>query len=169
MTERRFLERLTDQTSVTVEIEEIAGQTAISISGAARVVSATGNILGAIQISRQIDDEFLQLLVSGQSRVSAALLYNGEFIAQNTQSRVNNASLANVDLEEAAISQPPSDATVIVGQINLADNTPYSAAFVPISADSGLSSARLLILADLSNCTISSHSCRPPRLAALSC
>ncbi|MBP6298500.1 MAG: HAMP domain-containing histidine kinase [Anaerolineae bacterium] len=147
--QRRFLERLTDQTSVTVEIEEIAGQTAISISGAARVVSATGNILGAIQISRQIDDEFLQLLVSGQSRVSAALLYNGEFIAQNTQSRVNNASLANVDLEEAAISQPPSDATVIVGQINLADNTPYSAAFVPISADSGLSSARLLILADL--------------------
>jgi signal transduction histidine kinase len=147
--ERRPLEALDDETTVSIATQIIDSQPQISISGAAPVVSATGNVLGAIRISRSINPEFLQQLVSGQSRVSAALVYEGDLIAHNSVAAANNVKLDDIDFGTSFTGSQDSTAPVIIGEVEGAANVPYSAAYVPVTTEEA-ASVGLLVLVDLS-------------------
>jgi signal transduction histidine kinase len=148
--ERAALQALADETTVTVTTQDIDGQPQINISGAAPVVSATGNVLGAIRISRSINAEFLQQLVSGQSRVSAALMYNGDLIAQNSAADDDNVALNDIDFGTELPRRQNSTAPVILGEIESPTGIPYTASYVPVATGQDAARIGLLVLVDLS-------------------
>lgn len=147
--ERMPLEALADEPMVSITTQVVDDQPQISITGAAPVVSATGNVLGAIRIGRSIDPEFLQQMVSGQSRVSAALVYEGDLIAQNSVADANNVKLDDIDFGTSLTGGQPSNKPVIIGEIEGSANIPYSAAYVPVTTEQA-ASVGLLVLVDLS-------------------
>lgn len=147
--ERRPLEALDDEATVSIATQIIDSQPQISISGAAPVVSATGNVLGAVRISRSINSEFLQQLVSGQSRVSAALVYDGDLVTQNSVAAASNVELDDIDFGNGLAGSQDSTAPVIIGEVEGSANVPYSAAYVPVTTEEA-ARVGLLVLVDLS-------------------
>lgn len=141
---------LANETTVTISTQVIDNQPQISVSGAAPVVSATGNILGTVRISRPINPEFLLQLVSGQSRVSAVLVYEGELIVHNAIEDANSLRLDDIDFGTGLSSGQTSGSPVFIGEVEGSANIPYSAAYIPIMAEQTEANVGLLVLVDLS-------------------
>lgn len=139
-----------DETIITVAAQEIDGHAQISITGAAPVVSATGNVLGAMRISRLINPEFLQQLVSGQSRVSAGLFYNRTLIAQNMTASIQSVAPTEIKFYSELARSQDSTGPIILGEIESLTGEPYTAAYLPISTERGATRVGLLLLIDLS-------------------
>lgn len=140
----------TDDTTITITAQEVDGHAQISITGAAPVVSATGNVLGAMRISRIIDPEFLQQLVSGQSRVSAGLFYNRTLIAQNTTANIENVAPTEINFYNELYRSQNSTGPSLLGEIESPTGVPYTAAYLPIPTERGATRIGLLVLIDLS-------------------
>src|SRR5690606_32132112 len=77
---------LAGQETIALLVETKAGAVQVSVAAVAPIVNTTGNILGAIQMSRLIDDDFLRTLTFGREAVPLGLVYDDQLIARTTAS-----------------------------------------------------------------------------------
>lgn len=136
----------------TLLIREDAGDRSISIAVVAPVTSSTGNILGAIQLSKNINGEFLEELVFGRDRVHLGLIYNNHILAHTAEDQASQASriiLTNgiaLDEESVQIVQSQQQTMIMKSLIQGADGVPHTVAYTPVL---GSSSVVIMVLVDL--------------------
>lgn len=142
---------LSGAVTTTLLVEDNAGVTEVSIASAAPVVSETGNILGAMQMSRIIDEDFLTSLIFGRKGIYLGLIYDERIIARSSlgldMPRVLRSGIA---FDAAAVGTAASGQSVIVDALIKGDGgVPHMVAYVPVLAEPGLSPAVIMILVEL--------------------
>ncbi len=144
---------LKGKTTVALLVEENDGQIGVSLSTAAPIVSSTGNILGAIQMSRYINSDFLSGLIFGRKGIHLGLIYDDHFIARSGD---DNAPIArhiltnNIELDHHSVEQAQHGETIVYDELILGEGgVPHTVAYTPVPTDSIISPAVLMILVEL--------------------
>lgn len=139
--------------ATTVLIEETSSGIEVSIAAAAPVVSVTGNRLGALQISRLIDDTFLQELTFSRDGVYVGLIYNDHVMVRNTSGNLvpvaDNALRQGIVFDPASVQLAQNGQTVVVPDLVASGNVPHAVAYVPVASGTDTSPAVLMILVEL--------------------
>ncbi len=135
----------------TLLLEENAVVVEVSIAAAAPVVSSTGNRLGAMQMSRHINRDFLESLIFGRQGIHLGLIYNEDVIVRsgNDQS-ISNILMNGIQLEPDSVQTAQNGQTVVHNGLVLGDRgVPHTVAYVPVLADGGESPAVIMIQVEL--------------------
>ncbi len=147
---------LTGTEATTLLIEENGGRIEISIAVAAPVESNTGNILGAIQLSRQINNTFLEELIFERERVHLGLIYDNQILARtristnDQKNQTSNRILTNgvaFDSNTIQLVQTNQQTVTIETLIEGVNGIPHMVAYTPVSES--VSSVIIMILVDL--------------------
>jgi signal transduction histidine kinase len=145
---------LSGQETIALLVEDYDGQIRISIAAVAPVLSQTGNRLGAILMSRRINDQFLENLTFGRSAVHLGAVYNDQIIAR-TVSPSEQHSSGNILTDGITIDRSSLD-TAQTGQVVILDSlisgdrgVPHAVAYVPILASIQASPVVVVILVEL--------------------
>ncbi len=147
---------LLGQETIALLIEHNSDQVQISIAAVAPVVNPrTGNMLGAILMSRQINNEFLKNLTFGRSAVHLGLIYDDQIIARTILSaadrRMPQDILANgIGIDRARLETAQTGSTIILNHLISGDKgVPHAVAYVPVRAGAESSPAVVMILVEL--------------------
>jgi len=111
----------------------------VHIAWEMKIVSVTGNVLGAIRVSRHLDEPFLNLLIGEQRRVLVGVVYDGEF---SSRSEAFPSIVLDTDALNATITTLTE--TLIV------NNTPYKGAYLPQSLYGKQTPVSLVVMTELS-------------------
>lgn len=129
------------------------GKTTVRITATTPVVSVTGNILGALQLSQIIDDAFLSDLTFGRERVYLGLVYDGQILARTENAAApaneNVALRENIQFDPASVQQAATGETVIGAELVVSSDVPHAAAYLSVSAQEAESSAVMMVLVGL--------------------
>jgi signal transduction histidine kinase len=132
-------------------VEENGGA-AVSLAAAAPVVSETGNILGAMQMSYHISGDFLTSLIFERQGIHLGLVYDDRIIARsNDIARPSSHILRNGIAYDAALVQlAQSGQTVVLDHLVNGDGgVPHTVAYVPVQPEAGETPAVIMILVEL--------------------
>jgi signal transduction histidine kinase len=146
---------LLGQETIALLIENNAGQTRISIAAVAPVLSQTGNRLGAILMSRRIDDQFLDNLTFGRAAVHLGVVYSNQIIARTAlkspaQRPVDDLLANGISIDDSALSAAQTGQVVILDNLISGDKgVPHAVAYVPILAGTQTSPVVVAILVEL--------------------
>lgn len=141
--------------AATLLINKNGEEVQISIAVVAPVTSSTGNILGAIQLSRQINDTFLEELIFERDRVHLGLIYNNRFLARTRISTVDQGSnyspfiLTNgvaLNEDNLHLAQENHETFIVKNLIQGDNDIPHTVAYTPVL---GSSDAVIMVLVDL--------------------
>ncbi len=133
-----LLETLESGAKTVILVEGLENEARVRITASAPVVSVTGNTLGAIQISRFVDAEFLSQLSFDPAGVFSGLIFDGRFLTRST----NVAPLPSspeilregVSFDAADIQRAIFGETVFVEDMILSsDGAPHAAAYLPLT------------------------------------
>jgi signal transduction histidine kinase len=143
---------LRGETVNSLMIEANRGTTEISLAAAAPVVSETGNILGAIQMSRHISAEFLQTLRFGQNAIHLGLIYNDRIVARSNP--VGSTSpyilINNIPFDIAAVQAAQNGQVVIPENLVLgAGSVPHTVAYTPVLSNGSRGQVVIMIVVEL--------------------
>lgn len=138
-------------------IEGNSNNVEISIAAAAPVVNPrTGNILGAILLSRHVNDAFLEQLTFGRERVHLGLIYENRLLARTAGTNGDQVAdsdhvLSNGVAFDSALMQPAQNGqTVIYKDLIEGDGgIPHTVAYTPVLTQAETSAAVIMILVDL--------------------
>lgn len=146
---------LSGRETVALLVDETSGETRISIAAVAPVVNTNDNILGAIQMSRRIDSDFLETLTFRRDAVHLGLAYGDQIVAR-THERAPSPPvpvdiLANgIAIERGPLDQARTGQTVILGHLISGDRgVPHAVAYVPVRTDMETFPAVVMILVEL--------------------
>lgn len=146
---------LSGQEVISLLIENNDGQTRISIAAVAPVLSQTGNRLGAILMSRRINDQFLDDLTFGRAAVNLGIVYNDQIIARTPGNVPGQEARSQAGVKGIAIDQSPLS-TALSGQAVILDRlvpgergVPHAVAYVPILTGTQTSPVVVMILVEL--------------------
>ncbi len=146
---------LSGRETVALLVDETSGETRISIAAVAPVVNTNDNILGAIQMSRRIDSDFLETLTFRRDAVHLGLVYGDQIVAR-THERAPSPPvpvdiLANgIAIERGPLDQARTGQTVILGHLISGDRgVPHAVAYVPVRTDMETFPAVVMILVEL--------------------
>lgn len=132
-------------------IETRNGRPEVSIAAAAPIVSVTGNVLGAIQISRTMDNAFLQELMFNRQKVYTGLIYDGQIINRSTvESRISPVLLPGLSFQAASFRQAAEGEQIIRDTLVTAQDVPYAIAYVPARVRGETSPTVLMLAVELS-------------------
>src|SRR5690554_2864145 len=145
---------LAGQETIRLLIESKEGEVQVSIAAVALIVNTTGNILGAIQMSRLMDDDFLRTLTFGREAVHLGLIYDNHIIARTNLSaerRETQNVLANgIDADPTPLSVARDGQTVVLDKLLSGDKgVPHAGAYAPIRTDMDTTPAVVMILVEL--------------------
>lgn len=146
---------LSGRETVALLIDETSGETRISIAAVAPVVNTNDNILGAIQMSRRIDSDFLETLTFRRDAVHLGVVYGDQIVARTHESaasaQVPVDILANgIAIEQGPLDQARTGQTVILGHLVSGDRgVPHAVAYVPVRTDMVTFPAVVMILVEL--------------------
>ncbi|NLE52750.1 MAG: HAMP domain-containing protein [Chloroflexi bacterium] len=145
---------LAGQETIRLLIESKEGEVQVSIAAVAPIVNTTGNILGAIQMSRLMDDDFLRTLTFGREAVHLGLIYDNHIIARTNLSaerRETQNVLANgIDADPTPLSVARDGQTVVLDKLLSGDKgVPHAGAYAPIRTDMDTTPAVVMILVEL--------------------
>ena len=146
---------LSGRETVALLIDETSGETRISIAAVAPVVNTNDNILGAIQMSRRIDSDFLETLTFRRDAVHLGLVYGDQIVARTresaTSARLPGDILANgIAIEQGPLDQARTGQTVILSHLVSGDRgVPHAVAYVPVRTDMETFPAVVMILVEL--------------------
>ncbi len=141
--------------TATLLIKKDGNNIEISIAVVAPVTSSTGNILGAIQLSRQIDDVFLEELIFERDRVHLGLIYNNQFLARTRISADDQGQqrspmiLTNgvaFNEEWVQLAQANQETLIVKNLIQGNNGIPHTVAYTPVL---GSASVMIMVLVDL--------------------
>jgi signal transduction histidine kinase len=153
--EDELLQQALSGIKTTLLIQEVEGQVEISIAAVAPVRSSLGNTLGAIQLSRKINDSFLEELIFRRHRVHLGLIYDNRILARTRitsgsqpQQSTSTFLTNGVALDEEAVQRAQSNQqTLIVENLIQGDNDiPHTVAYIPVL---GSPAASIMVLVDL--------------------
>lgn len=135
----------------TLLVEENAGVIEVSIATAAPVVSSTGNRLGAMQMSRNINRGFLESLIFGRQGIHLGLIYNGDVIVRSgNDQNISHILINGIQLEPESVQTAQNGQTVVHNGLVLGDRgVPHTVAYVPVLANGGESPAVIMIQVEL--------------------
>lgn len=143
---------LTDGAGTFIIVAEDNGERTVRLAAMAPVVSATGNVLGAIQISRYIDSSFLSQLFFDPTGVFAGLVYDGQFLVRTTNidpAEVTPTSLEHgIEFSPNEVARAAAGETVILNDLTVSD-VPHASAYVPLRANNQISPAVMMIMFEL--------------------
>jgi signal transduction histidine kinase len=144
-------EALDGKTTTVLLVEKNAGVIEVSIAAAAPVVSATGNRLGAIQMSRHINREFLHSLIFGRQNIQLGLIYNKDVIVRSGDDQSITSILANgIPLELDSVEAAQKGQTIVRDGVVVGDQgVPHTVAYIPVLSEGGNSPAVIMILVEL--------------------
>ena len=143
---------LKGETVTALLIEENGNHIEVSLSTAAPIVSTTGNVLGAIQMSRYISSDFLRSLIFGREGIHLGLIYNDRFIARSTddESSANHILVNGIQLESASVRKAQAGETIIYDSLLIGSGgVPHTVAYSPILTNGSTSHAVIMILVEL--------------------
>ena len=147
---------LSGQETIDLLIEGNGDTIQISIAAVAPIVNTTGNVLGAIQMSRLINDDFLESLTFGREAVHLGLVYDEQIIARTTVSAANRPRargnmLANgITIDGAALGVAQSGQVVILDNLISGDRgVPHAVAYTPVLAGTENFPVAVMILVEL--------------------
>lgn len=146
---------LSGRETVALLVDETSGETRISIAAVAPVVNTNDNILGAIQMSRRIDSDFLETLTFRRDAVHLGLVYGDQIVARTresaTSARLPVDILANgIAIEQGPLDQARTGQTVILSHLVSGDRgVPHAVAYVPVRTDMETFPAVVMILVEL--------------------
>ncbi len=146
---------LSGRETIDLLIEKDGGGVRISIAAVAPIVNTTGNVLGAIQMSRLINDDSLQALTFGREAIHLGLIYDDKIIARTILSpadrRMSNTMLTNgISIDPVPLRTAMSGQTVILDTLISGDKgVPHAVAYVPIQVGAQESPAVVMILVEL--------------------
>lgn len=143
---------LEGMTTTDLLIEENAGIIEVSMAAAAPVVSSSGNILGAIQMSRHISGDFLQSLIFGQRGIHLGLIYEDQIIARSGGRRAASDRILtnNIAFEPELLQQAYEGQTILHNDLVLGDGgVPHTIAYLPVLTKQGIPSVVIMILVEL--------------------
>jgi signal transduction histidine kinase len=146
---------LSGQETISLLIENNGGQTRISIAAVAPVLSQTGNRLGAILMSRRINDQFLDNLTFGRATVHLGVVYDNQIIARTilkaSDQRTPSDILANgIPINTAALNTAQTGQVLILDNLISGDRgVPHAVAYVPILAGMQTSPVVVAILVEM--------------------
>lgn len=138
--------------SVGVRVYEFEGKTYLSISSTAPVASLRqGTVLGAIQMSRQINDTFLSKLAFQRDGVFLGLIYGDKIQARNVKDKTAGDSILyeGIAFDAESVRTAFSGQTVISKEPITSGNVPYTVAYVPLVNSKNETLASMMILVDL--------------------
>jgi methyl-accepting chemotaxis protein len=95
--------------------------------------SASGAVVGAVMVSRKVDDEFLTKINLSRQDVHLALIHDGQVLAADFPTPEKQEKPSAALFEEAAIEQALSGQTVIAGGLVDTSGIPYALAYVPLT------------------------------------
>lgn len=133
-------------------VEEVNGQAEVNISAVAPVNNIRqGTVLGAIQMSKNIDDEFLRKLAFERDGVYLGLVYNDQIRARTTSGEANSSTIlhSNVAFSPDAVKLAANGQTVVLDKLISNGNVPYAVAYIPISSNVNAASPALMVLVEL--------------------
>lgn len=147
---------LSSTTTTTLIVEQNGDSIEISMAAVAPVVSVTGNTLGAVQISRRLDNAFLDELVFNRQVVHLGLIYQDQILARTLESyRTNDASqkvlYKGIAYDPASVLQAANSDQSIV-QADLIDNdssVPNAVAYIPVLTTANTSPVVIMLLLEL--------------------
>lgn len=125
--------------TIALLIEENGGQTQISIAAVTPILNR-GNRLGAILMSRRIDDQFLDNLTFGRATVHLGIVYDGRIVARTllppSDQPTSDTMLANnIAVNQSSLSLAHTGQVVISDNLVSGDGgVPHAVAYVPILA-----------------------------------
>ena len=145
---------LRGQETIALLVETKEGAVQISIAAVAPIVNTTGNILGAIQMSRLINDDFLRTLTFGREAVHLGLVYEDRLIARTTHDEsggmAENALANGISADPAPLEMARAGQTVILEDLLEGNGgVPHAGAYAPIRTDMDETPAVGMILVEL--------------------
>jgi signal transduction histidine kinase len=150
---RLLLESMDNGANTVIVVESENGETSVRISAMSPVVSATGNTLGAIQISRFMDSDFLSELFFDPSGVFAGLIYDGQFLTRSTNVTPLPASTQmlrqNIEFDNSSLQRAISGETVVVEDLIATSDVPHAAAYLPVGTSTQASPVVMMVLFEL--------------------
>jgi len=138
--------------SVGIRAYEVDGQTFLSISSTAPVASLRqGTVLGAVQMSKQINDAFLSKLAFQRDGVYLGLIYGDKIQARNAGdgSASGNVLYEGIAFDAASVRQTTAGQVVISKEPITSGNVPYMVAYVPLVDSKNVPVASMMIVVDL--------------------
>ncbi|HEX2905248.1 MAG TPA: HAMP domain-containing sensor histidine kinase [Phototrophicaceae bacterium] len=144
---------LTGQRISDVLVEDREDITEISIASAAPIASVRGNILGAVQMSLKVDDDFLRGLIFEREGVYVGLIHNDQILARTNRTTQEvaapNILHRDITVSIADIRAAQSGQTVMADELISSNNVPYGVAYLPLNAKSTTAPAVMMILVEL--------------------
>lgn len=105
----------------------------VSIAAVAPVVNTTGNVLGAILMSRIVNEGFLEHLTFGREAVRLGLVYDETLIAQTMRSTQGDMLADGISIDSASLILSQAGQAVIVDHlISNNQGVPHAVAYSPI-------------------------------------
>jgi signal transduction histidine kinase len=140
------------ETLTSLLIEENSESIQISLAASAPIVSSSGNVLGAIQMSRHISSEFLQGLLFGQDAIYLGLIYQNEIIARSNSIFPASTTILvngiNLNLEDVAAAQS-GELIINEGLVLGVGGVPHTVAYVPVLLEGSSTEAVIMIVVEL--------------------
>jgi signal transduction histidine kinase len=143
---------LSGAVTTTLVVEDNAGAVEVSIAAAAPVVSETGNILGAMQMSRLIDEDFLTSLIFGRKGIYLGLIHDEQIIARSSRGggAVGRVLRNGIAFDASSVQLAANGASVISDALIKGDGgVPHMVAYVPVLSAAGASPGVIMILVEL--------------------
>ncbi|RPI97722.1 MAG: HAMP domain-containing protein, partial [Chloroflexi bacterium] len=141
--------------TIALLIETSGEQPQSSIAAVAPVLSESGNRLGAILMSRRVNNQFLQNLTFGRADVHLGVVYNDQIIARTilkpSDSRLPSDILANgIKVDRSPLNLAQTGQAVFLDELISGDRgVPHAVAYVPILAGTEISPVVVAILVEL--------------------
>lgn len=144
---------LAGQTLTALLIEKMGSTTQISLAATAPVISSSGNILGAIQMSRHISQEFLQSLLFGRDAVYLGVVFEDKIVARSSPTSHNapgTVLVNDIAIDNDAIASAQSGNLEILPNLVLSDRgLPHTVAYVPVLARDDGTNVVIMIVVEL--------------------
>jgi signal transduction histidine kinase len=143
---------LKGDTTTGVLIEDYNGHRVLTITAAAPVNNLRqGTVLGAVQMSRRMDDGFLGDLAFDRDGVYLGLIYDDEIRARTLFDEFGTEKVlyGRIAFDPKSAVRASKGQMIISDQLITSNNIPYAVAYIPLSRNVNSSPASLMILVEL--------------------
>lgn len=133
-------------------IRDVNGRPQINLSASAPINNIRqGTVLGAIQMSQIVDDEFLRNLAFDRTGVYLGLVYDGQIRARATDVKSDDANIlhGNIGFDPTAAKAAGEGQTVVLDKLISNGNVPYAVAYIPLAGSTSATPAALMVLVEL--------------------
>lgn len=140
-------------TKTSLLIEQNADRIEISLAASAPIFNTSGNVLGAVQMSRHINSAFLQSLVFQQQATYLGLTHDNAIVVYSHPEAADleqNILVNNITLNAEAVAAARQGEAIIQEKLIVGEGgVPHMVAYVPIMTDGSDPNAVIMIVVEL--------------------